>query len=93
VTSKLQVTLPKALADQYGIAPGDQIEWVASGEAIKVRPLRNAPPMSNSQSRLRLFDRATMRQNQRQKDRKLTRSPALRGWKRQDLYQDGRRSR
>ena len=28
VTSKLQVTLPKALADQYGIEPGDEIGWV-----------------------------------------------------------------
>ncbi|MEK7258043.1 MAG: SUMF1/EgtB/PvdO family nonheme iron enzyme, partial [Bacteroidota bacterium] len=28
VTSKLQVTVPKIIADQYGIRPGDEIEWV-----------------------------------------------------------------
>ena len=28
MTSKLQVTLPKALATQYRIRPGDEILWV-----------------------------------------------------------------
>ena len=27
VTSKLQVTLPKAIAQAHGIRPGDEIEW------------------------------------------------------------------
>ena len=27
VTSKLQVTIPKAIAEQYGIKPGDEIEF------------------------------------------------------------------
>ena len=31
VTSKLQVTLPKTIADRYGIQPGDEIEWSAAG--------------------------------------------------------------
>ncbi len=38
VTSKLQVTVPKAIADRYGIRPGDEIEWVAAGDTIRVLP-------------------------------------------------------
>ena len=38
VTSKLQLTVPKAIADQFGIRPGDHLEWVAAGEAIHVIP-------------------------------------------------------
>ena len=38
VTSKLQLTVPKAIADQYGIRPGDELQWIAAGEAIRVIP-------------------------------------------------------
>jgi AbrB family looped-hinge helix DNA binding protein len=41
VTSKLQVTIPKAIADRYRIRPGDEIEFVEEIErtsAGKVRP-------------------------------------------------------
>ena len=31
VTSKLQVTVPKAIADHYGIRPGDEIQWIPAG--------------------------------------------------------------
>ena len=34
VTSKLQVTIPKAIADRFGIAPGDDIDWIVTGESI-----------------------------------------------------------
>jgi bifunctional DNA-binding transcriptional regulator/antitoxin component of YhaV-PrlF toxin-antitoxin module len=27
VTSKLQITIPRALADRYGIRPGDRVRW------------------------------------------------------------------
>jgi AbrB family looped-hinge helix DNA binding protein len=36
VTSKYQVTVPKAVADRYGIRTGDEIEWVAAGDIIRV---------------------------------------------------------
>ncbi len=32
VTSKYQVTVPKAIAQKYGIRPGDDIDWVAAGD-------------------------------------------------------------
>jgi AbrB family looped-hinge helix DNA binding protein len=35
VTSKYQVTLPRAIADRYDIHPGDRIDWVAAGEVIR----------------------------------------------------------
>ena len=28
VTSKLQLTVPKKIADQYGIRSGDELEWI-----------------------------------------------------------------
>ena len=38
VTSKLQVTVPKVIAEQYGIRPGDDIDWVSAGDSIRVIP-------------------------------------------------------
>ena len=34
VTSKLQVTVPKAIAEQYSIRPGDEIDWAPAGDVI-----------------------------------------------------------
>ena len=48
VTSKLQLTVPKAIADQYGIRPGDELQWIAAGEAIRVIPAGKIIAMSNS---------------------------------------------
>lgn len=90
VTSKLQVTLPKALADRYKITPGDEIEWVAAGEVIKVLPPANNAAASNPQTRLKLFDQSTVRQQRRQKDRAPSGKVTGRGWTREDLYNGGR---
>ena len=38
ITSKLQVTVPKAIAERYGIRPGDEIRFEESGEVIRVVP-------------------------------------------------------
>jgi AbrB family looped-hinge helix DNA binding protein len=89
VTSKLQVTVPKALAEQYGIRPGDEIEWQAAGEAIRiVRAGLRPRPLSRAE-RLRLFDRATARETRRKSGRGRARS-RTRGWTRADLYRRGR---
>jgi bifunctional DNA-binding transcriptional regulator/antitoxin component of YhaV-PrlF toxin-antitoxin module len=91
VTSKLQVTLPKALARQYRIAPGDEILWVAAGDAIRVEPARTRPRSETPAARLRLFDRATERQHERDTSKKpRVREPKDRGWTREELYQRGR---
>ena len=88
VTSKLQVTVPKALAERFGIEPGDEVEWQAAGDAIRVVPLREKPGRDVA-TRLRLFDQATARQRGREK-RARPASTRSRGWSREDLYQRGR---
>ena len=85
VTSKLQVTIPKAVAKRYGIRPGDNVEWVPAGDAIRVLPPGHRPPL-DLKSRLEIFDGATERQRARQLKRKRRLSPPDRGWKREELY-------
>jgi AbrB family looped-hinge helix DNA binding protein len=89
VTSKLQVTLPKALAKQYGIRPGDDILWVASGDAIRVVPARTAAKKDSVAERLKLFDQATERVRRRYKRAKVP-DTSDRGWTREELYDRGR---
>jgi hypothetical protein len=69
VTSKLRVSVPKAPADQHGVAPGDDLVWKPAGAALRVR--------------LRLFDAATRRQARRQSRRKLS-AARTRGWTRDE---------
>lgn len=90
VTSKLQVTVPKSLAAQYGIGPGDDIRFEEAGEVIRVVPPKAAVAKDlGIEARLRLFDLATERQRAREAGR---RRPAAsgRGWTREDLYDRGR---
>lgn len=92
VTSKLQVTLPKALADQFGIRPGDEIQWVAAGDSIRVLPPGRVVQALSARERLRLFDEATQRHAERQKKRgrKIRKAASPRGWTREDLYERAR---
>lgn len=92
VTSKLQVTIPKRIAEQYGIKPGDEVEFVPAGDVIRVLPPRQRLRSRLSpEERLRLFDAATARQREREKHMKLPdTAPAERGWKREDLYTRGK---
>jgi bifunctional DNA-binding transcriptional regulator/antitoxin component of YhaV-PrlF toxin-antitoxin module len=93
VTTKYQVSVPKALADQYGIAPGDDLIWEPAGEALRVRLAEPRTAYAvDGRERLRLFDAATRRQTERQPVRKR-RSPANRGWTRDELYDRNARAR
>ena len=86
VTSKLQVTVPKAIAERYGIRPGDDIEFQAAGDTIRIEPAGKREPLS-VEERLRLFDEATRRvRRQRWKGR----PPKGRGWTREELYERAR---
>lgn len=88
VTSKLQVTLPKVLADRFGIRPGDDIDWEAAGDGIRILvPTR--PAQLSVDDRLRLFDRATQRQREREAHPASMSPEQGRGWKREDLYERG----
>jgi AbrB family looped-hinge helix DNA binding protein len=96
VTSKLQLTVPKAIADQYGIRPGDEVQWVPAGEVIRVIPSgrrQKREQFLTIADRLELFDKATERQSRRTKALRrkggIPAKPVERGWKREDLYRRG----
>ena len=85
VTSKLQLTLPKAIADQYRIRPGDDLDWMPAGEAIRVvkRGAAEASEPITISERLRQFDQATDRQRAREtrpKKKVPVRNSGNRGW-------------
>jgi bifunctional DNA-binding transcriptional regulator/antitoxin component of YhaV-PrlF toxin-antitoxin module len=102
VTSKLQLTVPKAIADQYSIRPGDDLEWIPAGDSIRVIPSISRMKSGHSRTveeRLELFDQATMRQRAREVNPLPAEAPAEeapkpheaeRGWRREDLYTRGR---
>jgi len=100
VTSKLQLTVPKAIADRYGIRPGDDLDWIPAGDAIRVVRSRLDKPQGRTiAERLALFDQATERQRRREISPEPTEIPAepdwkpheiARGWRREDLYTRGR---
>ncbi len=87
VTSKLQVTIPKAVADRYAIEPGVEIVFEPAGDVIRVVPQRR--PVRDPRERVKLFERALARQRQREAGRVF---PEIqnRGWSREDLYDRGR---
>ena len=91
VTSKLQVTVPKAVADRFGIRPGDEIEWVVEGDSLRVIRTDERRPLT-LEERLRIFDEITKRQEVRNRAwarKHGTKEPADRGWTREELYTRG----
>jgi len=88
VTSKLQLTLPKAIADRHGIRPGDEVAVVSAGEAIRILPARQRQP-ADAQRRLALFDQATARQTERNAAHAGAAPATDRGWTREELYERG----
>jgi len=93
VTSKLQLTIPKRLAEQYGIAPGDEVDLQPAGDIIRlIPPGRSGVNRLSYEERLRLFDEATARQREREKSMRLpAEAPTKRDWRREDLYDRGNR--
>ena len=98
VTSKLQLTVPKKIADQYGIRPGDELEWIPAGDSIRVelmrRKAKNGMRLS-AEERLEMFDEGTKRLRKREQEL-LKGKPrpesetSGRGWTREELYNDDR---
>lgn len=96
MTSKLQLTVPKAIADRYGIRPGDELEWIAAGESIRVLLTKDESKADlNAEQRLALFDENTRwldelqaeeLKGSRSSDERMTREN--RGWTREELYGD-----
>jgi AbrB family looped-hinge helix DNA binding protein len=98
VTSKLQLTVPKKIADQYGIRPGDELEWIPAGESIRVELVRRKATYAHeltTEEKLALFDANTKWLNELQAEElkknqgnRVTREN--RGWTREELYEDER---
>jgi AbrB family looped-hinge helix DNA binding protein len=68
VTSKFQVTIPRAIARAHGLGPGSQIEFESAGEIIRVRTKRGRGAKKEVVDRalaLRWFDAVTARQEAR----------------------------
>jgi AbrB family looped-hinge helix DNA binding protein len=84
VTSRYQVSIPKALADQLGVRPGDEVEWQVVGNEFRVRPAKESLSV---EERLKRFDETTKRIAAYHKGRRLKGS---RDWTREDLYDRGR---
>jgi AbrB family looped-hinge helix DNA binding protein len=86
VTSKLQITIPKAIAEKYGLRPGSEIRFAPAGSAIRMEPgsARLSSPLS-LEKRLALFDKMTQRL-ERLPPPKPAPAGAKRGWRREDLY-------
>ncbi len=100
MTSKLQLTVPKVIADQYGIRPGDELEWIPAGDSIRVELVRGKAKAGHeltTEERLELFDanmeridklQAEQLKEAKKKGTRITR--ANRGWTREELYDDDR---
>jgi len=89
VTGKLQITLPKALAERSGIRVGDELELRLVGSSIQIDPRARRDAAHRRRDRLTHFDQATARQRTREVRR--PRMPARsRGWTREELYVRGR---
>lgn len=90
ITGKFQITLPKRLADTYGIKVGDDVDFLPAGDSISLVPSRRAKTAAaNPQERLRNFDRATDRQRRSEVARTL-KSARDRGSTREEIYTRGR---
>jgi len=102
VTSKLQLTIPKAIADRYKIRPGDDLEWMPAGDAIRVVPSNSQEGTRQGRTlaeRLSLFHEMLERQRKREANPDRGEDQAEqgwkpheieRGWRREDLYTRGR---
>lgn len=90
VTSKLQITIPKAIADAYGIRPGSALDWVPAGDSIRVTAAVPESDLGALQRRLDAFDAATARQAAREQAGPQAAPATDRGWTREDLYDRGR---
>ena len=98
ITSKYQVSIPKALAESYRLKPGDEIEFEGAGPVIRIVPPQARRPPLEAAERLRLFDQATARQIEREERLDLPYASfdtkrRDRGWSREDLYDRHRQER
>ena len=98
MTSKLRLTVPKKIADQYGIRPGDELEWIPAGESIRVELVRRkarAGQQLSAEEGMALFEanmeRVDRLQAEQMKEARESNAPSMRekrGWTREELCED-----
>jgi AbrB family looped-hinge helix DNA binding protein len=94
VTSKLQVTIPKAVAEQHGVREGSEVVFESAGGVIRMTPVDPGAGrhVADLAWRLRLFDSATERQRRRQvatRGGRKVRKTGDRGWTREEAHDRG----
>ncbi len=95
MTSKLQVTIPKVVADAHGIRPGAELSFESAGDVIRVHVVGEVSDETpdDVEQRLASFDRATARQAERNRWFRKHHGELIgsgdRGWRREDLYVRG----
>jgi AbrB family looped-hinge helix DNA binding protein len=85
VTSKNQVSIPKAIAERHAIRPGTELEFVSLGDAIRVTKKTGRKQRLSIEDRLKIFDQMWQRIKASPRRAK---QPKDRGWSREDLYID-----
>ena len=88
VTSKLQVTLPKAIADAHDIRPGSEIQFESGIDCIRIVVGKSRSELS-LEEKLRLLKEARIRQQSRNKKFRHPTKPVRRDSRRDDLYERG----
>jgi AbrB family looped-hinge helix DNA binding protein len=86
VTSKLQVTVPKAIAEAAGIKPGDELEWRSSGRTVMVSSV--GVPTLSVEERLAILKAQDERITKRWAGVRIPPAPPKRDWTREELYED-----
>jgi AbrB family looped-hinge helix DNA binding protein len=56
VGAKGQVVIPKAMRDQLGILPGDEVDFALDEDSVRVEPVRIRPSMRGSLAGLGLTE-------------------------------------
>lgn len=89
VTSKLQITIPKRIAERYGIKPGDKLDFVPRAGGIRLVPAGTwSQPKLSSEERVRLFRESMKRADKRADELgvKPKADESERDWTREELY-------
>lgn len=97
VTDDLKVAIPEAIAEQYGITPGSDVEFVAAGEELHMvvsapRPAAAQRTDLGAEERVQRFDNwlAETRALVRPADPDRDPADTGRDWTRADLYEPPR---
>ena len=89
ITKKLKVSIPKVLADQLGLRPGDDVAWERTADALRMQSPGRPGPRGrlSKEERLRSLEAAFARQADQQRHAAPLPMSEGRGWRREDLYE------